>query len=360
MEYVFFIGAGFSAGYGMPVMNNFFEKARNQQMLEDEEIYFLNKLLQEARSANSFLQSSPTNLEDILSFAIMSERLNNENYSSNISKTNQNIGTSKTMKKIIQKVYSCIPEKETYLDKIKSLSEFCGFSNLDNHRNKIKFITTNYDLFIELMLRKDKLTTNPICKFNNIEFANNYKVANLYNKKTGIPVMKLHGSVNWFSNDGESIDVVDDIVIYRSQDNRELEIKIPAISDNLKEIVDRSPIIIPPSYLKPKDNQQLDKIWAEASKALKEADLIFFIGYSFPQTDTEMRYFLASSLVPNYKLTKIYIIDIDAANIVKKLTNDENGYGYHFKKMLFYYEGKWESKTIQDIIDDKSGDVKKI
>jgi hypothetical protein len=356
MKYVFFIGAGFSAVYDMPVMNNFFEKARDTKILEQKEINFLNSLLREARSANSFMQSSPTNLEDILSFAIMSERLNDEN----ISKTNQNISKSEKIKKIIQKVYSHIPKKETYLDNIKSLSEFCGFSDFDNHGNQISFITTNYDLFIELMLMKDRLKTNPICEFNNIELTNYYKIADLYNKKTGKKVMKLHGSVNWFSNDNEddSIDVVDNIVKYNPWRNSKLNTHIPAISDRPKEIIDRSPIIIPPSYLKPKDNP-LDKIWVEASKTLKEADQIFFIGYSFPQTDTEMRYFLASSLVSNYDLTRIYIIDINAENIVKKITNDENGYGYHFKKLLFYYEGTWESKTIQDIIDNKSGDVKK-
>ena len=66
MKIVLFLGAGFSAPFGLPVMDKFTRVAHDSGRLSKEDLEFLDELIREARSANAFLISSPTNLEDIL------------------------------------------------------------------------------------------------------------------------------------------------------------------------------------------------------------------------------------------------------------------------------------------------------
>ncbi len=75
MRIVLFLGAGFSAPFGCPVMNNFSEFVENSTKISADDKEFYNSLVLDARKANSFLESSPRNLEDILSFAVMGDRL---------------------------------------------------------------------------------------------------------------------------------------------------------------------------------------------------------------------------------------------------------------------------------------------
>ena len=65
MRVVLFLGAGFSVPFGLPTMDQFFAAAESSKRISDEDKTFLNELRLESRQANSFLQSSPTNLEDI-------------------------------------------------------------------------------------------------------------------------------------------------------------------------------------------------------------------------------------------------------------------------------------------------------
>ena len=44
MSYVYFLGAGFSDAYGLPVMNQFFSVAKESTLLKPEEKIFLAQL----------------------------------------------------------------------------------------------------------------------------------------------------------------------------------------------------------------------------------------------------------------------------------------------------------------------------
>jgi hypothetical protein len=66
-------------------------------------------------------------------------------------------------------------------------------------------------------------------------------------------------------------------------------------------------------------------MWQGAAQALKDAELIAFIGYSFPPSDTEMKYFLAGALAENAKLRKIMISDLYADSIVERLKQPMSG-----------------------------------
>jgi hypothetical protein len=72
------------------------------------------------------------------------------------------------------------------------------------------------------------------------------------------------------------------------------------------------------------------KVWQDAASAIGCADKIVFIGYSFPPSDTIMKFFLGTSLANNRSGCRIIIIDMNADAVKKSLeqvfVNDINKY----------------------------------
>jgi hypothetical protein len=74
MNVVVFLGAGSSRAFGMPVMAEFNEYARDLQAMPKEQLA-LTEVIQQARQAHAFLRTHPFNIEDILTMAEMQHRL---------------------------------------------------------------------------------------------------------------------------------------------------------------------------------------------------------------------------------------------------------------------------------------------
>lgn len=85
-------------------------------------------------------------------------------------------------------------------------------------------------------------------------------------------VFKLHGSVDW-TREGPAGDDVP---------RRELPLKI--ISDNLVPLV-----AAPGPEKRQHANGLLSKLWEGALEAIRDADMIVFVGYRFPPSDSEAR-----------------------------------------------------------------------
>lgn len=104
-----------------------------------------------------------------------------------------------------------------------------------------------------------------------------------YNSQQGstIELLKLHGSLNF-----------------------------PNTKNNIESIVKNaeSPFILPPVYNKTNTTKGKG-IWKVALERLRNAKNIVFVGYSLPQTDIYMQYFLKSSLGPNINLNKLFVFD---------------------------------------------------
>ena len=75
------------------------------------------------------------------------------------------------------------------------------------------------------------------------------------------------------------------------------------------------------------------------------------IGYSFPDSDTHMRYFVSTALVGNVTLEKIDIIDPDAESIDKRL--HEADFGQSFKDLLNPIDKNWESSNYRIVPKEK-------
>lgn len=335
MKMVFFLGAGFSAPYGHPTMKQFLEVAAASNRIKDEDKRFIEDLVLEALRANSILESSPTNLEDILSFAVMGDRLGLLG--------NDGKARGPCVKSIIRSIYSKpkIRKDLKYFNRFSHLKGFIGIPP-DQWREKLVFITTNYDLNIESALVLNQLTTDYGIPFKKCDHGNSNTSQFLFCNDNGVKVFKLHGSVNWFRKANESEDLFVEDHIVRSKNYGGIEFPY-ACEDDYP--IEGEPLIIPPSFLKPELDSPLPMIWKGAAKALNSAEKIIFIGYSFPPSDVEMKFFLAASIAENPKLREIVVVDINADQIVDRLKSPESGYGSHFKEFLRSKQNDWRSIT---------------
>lgn len=330
MKLTLFLGAGFSAAFGHPVMDSFLEFTDTCDRLTNDDRGFLDKLVLEARRANSFLESSPTNLEDILSFSEMGERLG-------LTDPDENRGNR--LREIILRVFTTTPPAREYWSRFSVLRDFLG-ADLRDFKGELSFITTNYDLNIESACLSLRSCMNPGFVLSRVGRGRVQVAQKLYDP-TGIPLYKLHGSVNWYEDgNSESGLVVDDQVVYvRSfEDEGPQTLPSPCTSNYKTPGV---PVMVPPSFLKPNLKPTLAAVWSGAAKSLSEATVVAFIGYSFPSSDTEMMYFLARALSGNAGLRAVYLIDPNADAIASRLRAAGSKTGSHFKGLLKPIADPW-------------------
>ena len=147
-------------------------------------------------------------------------------------------------------------------------------------------------------------------------------------------LLKLHGSSNWYYNDNELF--YEDFQVSRGYVLNPTEFSgkesftredylnfYTSLRNGLK------PLIIPPVLDKTNfyTNSVLKDQWLQAAKYLQNADSINIIGYSIPETDLAIQYFLQANINPD---TKINIINL----CPKKDENALIAYKESFKNKL--------------------------
>lgn len=174
-------------------------------------------------------------------------------------------------------------------------------------------ITTNWD--IELESSRQYLLENGLIEYENVQAydtSSNKREPNYYISKP-YKILKLHGSLNWgFCNGCEKIYYFNEIYDSQRMCNDE-ECK--------KNNLVLNKIIIPPKLsklIKPEQKKeynlqnsvyfQLVRVWEKAYEYLKSCEEIYFIGYSFPQTDVQMMTLISNALRENSNLNKVVIV----------------------------------------------------
>ena len=213
----------------------------------------------------------------------------------------------------------------------ENLAEYVG-----THLEECNFITLNYDLLLETTLLTKLKTIN-----SEIGFADFYKYPMAWigsrnytgafgftsyereNKPSVPSILKLHGSANWFwAGINPS-----DIIYYRNWNRNE--------KNNID--IGLKPYIIPPVMDKNAfyNHVAIHSLWQQAEKLLTEANEIYIIGFSFPQTDLSVKYLFQSAL--RKSKAKIYVVNPDTeeelrVNYDKVFGNNEN--------IIYEYIGK--------------------
>ncbi|WP_164914385.1 SIR2 family protein [Aminipila luticellarii] len=187
----------------------------------------------------------------------------------------------------------------------------------DIQKGNISFISTNYDIILDNALGN---------KFE-VDYGF-YPSGDLNNIKSGVKLLKIHGSLNWkYCPVCKHIDA-------KLEPQGSL-----SIVDNPGSVkcdhchADAQYIIVPPTYYKDMSNVYLANIWNNAEKLLREAEHIIFSGYSLPSADMHIKYLLKRAELNRDKDSrfKATVINYFPNKIVGAIEKEQNRYSRFFK-----------------------------
>ena len=175
MSCIYFLGAGFSAAYGLPVMNQFFSAARESTLVQPEEKTFLVEVQRFAHMGVRLITISRNNMEEILSFLEMAEQAGQ--IPKRLTQLSEAVGGSITplelLRSIIARVYGPLEGRrfDNLLARAVTIFGLDGQSPIPDFPPDVRrvlrmlpqknfqeqlpewtFITTNYDLCLEAQL----------------------------------------------------------------------------------------------------------------------------------------------------------------------------------------------------------------
>ena len=174
------------------------------------------------------------------------------------------------------------------------------WKNFVNRNNNFSIITTNYDILLERFFLRMGNGFKYSDKSDSLKGKSFPAVGQLakYGRimEGNTKILKLHGSLNWSTENGVFAKYIDCRPAFRS---------------------DKTPAILAPIKRKNslEKNKELKKIWKIAKEDIKKADELFVFGYSFPNYDIQIK-----ELILNFRDNKhIYVYDKKYKDVSEKL-----------------------------------------
>lgn len=360
MNNVFIFGAGASKEAGAPVMKDFLDKADEIFRINTNDNIFcepFKDVFDSLAKLRTIYAKSYLDLDNIeilfgaIEMASFLEKLGD-----------MSVDNLKKLRKSIVKVI------------VKTLENFINFPIKDGEINP----PSNYDEFVKLL--KDCVEgaqRKIVNKFSFISF--NYDICldyalDFHREKydygltDNIPndcyaLIKLHGSINWGLC--TTCNEISPLRVKRIKDFIDREIKSRGfynycISSSLNKnshsscnnCFDEIPAIVPPTWNKASYYNQIINVWKNAIKILNDAENIFIIGYSLPETDSFFRYLFALGIDSLKRIKSIWVFNPDETN-VKPRFKELIGKGIENR---FHFEAKKFSESIQTIKEILKGE----
>lgn len=136
-----------------------------------------------------------------------------------------------------------------------------------------------------------------------------------------IPVLKLHGSLNWAHCKGCNAVVPWKLGSYTQKfgwgpSTSPKDTILPLGSqighfEHCEGGAAREPVLVPPTWNKTECHSALSSVWNRAARELGEAENIFVIGYSLPPSDAFFRYLYALGAVGEATLKRFWVFNPD-------------------------------------------------
>ena len=226
------------------------------------------------------------------------------------------------------------------IDNYKRLFKEAGLISEENEPKKqFAVISFNYDICLE-----ETWSSSGNFFYYYPNFEDN-------NRKYRIPVLKLHGSLNWKHGRDGNVRPTDG---HRIMEEREFEAKRPQLSREARK--NFMPMIIPPTYFKEelffssgqeRVRRHFNELWRRAYQLLCKGSCLIIIGYSFPEADPHARWLLkATGDRPSFIVNK-YCDEKDKRryeNIVKSCLNKVDGFCHKGFGECFGEIKKWINK----------------
>jgi hypothetical protein len=313
---VFILGAGCSQLAGAPLIDEFLDKAYDLYITgrvraKDEHFERVFKARGLLQAVHSKAQLNLYNIESIFNAFEIASTINKLPGF----KSDEIPQVIQSLKEVIVATLENTVVFPTKGSSIGIPRPYDVFANLVNYltgeatpKRTVSIITFNYDIAIDAALHISRIpydycTRNTDCSV--------------------IPLLKLHGSLNWASRRTDNTiipltlsDYFKHYSIKFPQDYMELRIPIGTqlkeyFSKHSQEQVNDEPFIVPPTWNKADQYSSINSVWSRAAYDLGEAEYIFIIGYSLPQTDAFFRLLYALGTVSNTPLKSIQIFNPD-------------------------------------------------
>ena len=188
---------------------------------------------------------------------------------------------------------------------------------LHNPRSKVpdvSVITFNYDVAVDFALRR--------------RFEVDYGFGS--GVPRAMPVLKLHGSLNWFE-----CKTCEQIVWW---DLKQFTLKLTGVEATSSALplklserfgewehgasadhdVSKKPVIVPPTWSKAEYHRALSPVWRRAALELRDAENIYVVGFSLPTTDEFFRYLYGLGTVGDTILQRFWVVDPDPSGAVEQ------------------------------------------
>lgn len=314
---VFILGAGASRQAGAPLMHDFLDVASNlwkRGEIDDEEDrdHFRRVFegLGRLQHVHSKAQLDIQNLESVFSAFEMAQTLGgfggfNRADMEALSRSMNRLIVVTLEKTLLFPVGGdgSLRPPEPYKDFAQRIKYILSEAR---PKQTVSVITFNYDLAVDYALFVERIPFS-------------YHLAE--GRHSDVPLLKLHGSLNWGvrKSDGkivpwelaEYMNVVSQIFVRSSA-------QVPLLTG--ARMKDREgttggfevePVIVPPTWNKASHSSQISMVWARAATELSEAENIFVIGYSLPETDLFFRHLYALGSVGSNPLKRFWVMNPD-------------------------------------------------
>ncbi|MGI9558132.1 MAG: SIR2 family protein [Thermodesulfobacteriota bacterium] len=288
---VYITGAGFSAPLGLPLISNFFEKAKDLHSQDPKNSGYieLDRMVRKFSILKNYFNVNLHNIEELLSISDMKDLIVHNNSREKIVDIIEEVigETTPTIEIDDSKLQSMFLNKDN-LDCFSSFNRYGQYLSFVSHihgvniqyeedkrvrwhkiepSTKIHYdiITLNYDMVLENIC--DFMNTNPHVKRDGEKILFKRKRSDGIDANSSY-LIKLHGSI----------------------DDKET--------------------IVPPTWRKGDHDEKIREQWEVATELLANANHIIFLGYSLPENDNHIRYLLQSSITDT-KITSIRTVNDD-------------------------------------------------
>ena len=319
-DIVFILGAGASKEVNAPLMAEFLDEADSLRKIGKvpEAIEDFNRVFEARSRLQSVYSKSYVDLNNVESVFAAFEMAKTLGVFAEYKKSEID-NLIESMKILIVKTLEKKIKFKVKKNDIISHDVYNDFVNLfiyflkdSEPKYSISVITFNYDIALDYALN------------NRIQYS--YCLDGSINQRI-LPLLKLHGSLNWGDCPKCRKIVEWDFNRYMQKHRLDLvgkyqdfnEETIIPIGSSIQEYkhscgnnLNANPIIVPPTWNKTEYHRSISKVWRVAANELSNAEYIFVIGYSYPESDYFFHYLYALGSIGNNTLKSFWVFDPNA------------------------------------------------
>ncbi|OGA51896.1 MAG: hypothetical protein A3G24_13120 [Betaproteobacteria bacterium RIFCSPLOWO2_12_FULL_62_13] len=320
-DVVFILGAGASRQGGAPLMSDFLDVAdnlwRTNQVREKADFFkSVFEAIGRMQAVHSKAQLDLKNIESVFNAFVMARILNKFPGDTDFSGEAVEDALKQLIAATLQKTL-LFPVQH---GNIIAPKPYPGFASLLDYlrreahpQRSVAVLTFNYDLGADYALYANRLGPD-YCLDGAVS--------------EGVPLLKLHGSMNWgvCSKCSEvvpwGLNAFFKTFSYRHlSDSETAQLDVWSQFEHLTHCdakVAPLPFLVPPTWNKSDQQETIRVVWQRAAKELTDAEHIFIIGYSLPETDAFFRTLYALGVVGGMPLKRIWVYNPDRSDNVEK------------------------------------------